>query len=234
MTFTELVQVILIGITFTTVHGCSPPEGGFVEPTPAEIVHYASHVAVGEVTDILNPDPLYSDMFGSTYGAMVTVQCTYKGTPLPGRITIGGAGFIPGHCEAQPLDKGVKYVLFLQEKREAENIYEQSHPAVNKSSLGDYLGVCNLDLQYPEEKGMVLKRKECPPPSQLDSCQRYTVDSSVVQPVSVDAQPKQQSESTKQQAADSTKGTGNDGGGAAQITTSLAAILVSFALLLLY
>lgn len=82
----------LFGV-LSVVYGCSEPEGGYVDPTPAENVYRSKHVVVGEVTEIIRPDPMFADMYGNvTYGAMVTVQCTYKGGPLSGRITIGGAG----------------------------------------------------------------------------------------------------------------------------------------------
>ena len=77
----------------STVLGCSPPEGGYVPPTPAEKVFYSQYVVIGNVTSISPEDPLYGNMdMNTTYGASVFVQCLYKGKPLPGRITIGGAG----------------------------------------------------------------------------------------------------------------------------------------------
>lgn len=79
-------------VTITLVTGCSEPEGGFVEPTPADKVYYAGHVVVGTVKKITR-DPLYGDMYqNSTYGAEVFVRCSYKGGPIRGYIIIGGAG----------------------------------------------------------------------------------------------------------------------------------------------
>jgi len=77
----------------TLVYGCSEPEGGFVEPTPADNVFYADHVVVGTVTEIMPVDPILGDTYGnSTYGARVMVRCTYKGGVLGDSITIGSAG----------------------------------------------------------------------------------------------------------------------------------------------
>lgn len=221
------------------ISGCSPPEGGFKEPTPAEIVHYAEHVVVGEVTEILRPDPRYGDMYkDSVYGAMVTVQCTYKGSPLPGRIKIGGAGFVPGLCTAKHLEKGIHYVLFLHEKRQNEDMYEQSNTAVNKSQIGDYLGVCGLELVYPEEKGITLQRKSCPPVSKLDNCQQYGINISSPKPVNLDNQTKtppqkgQESIETRQQNAGAVENT-TPKGDAAHVMTSLASSLIPVLLMLL-
>lgn len=166
--------VYLLGL-LAVAYGCSIPEGGYKEPTPADNVYYAKHVVVGEVTEILRPDPMFNDMYGnSTYGAMVTVQCTYKGGPLSGRITIGGAGFIPGHCTSMDVEVGKHYVLFLKGKQEGDDFYEQSpgQTAAPKSKLMDYLNVCDLYMEYPQEHGMMINRPVCPPASKLDTCKR--------------------------------------------------------------
>ncbi|XP_053378023.1 uncharacterized protein LOC123528829 isoform X1 [Mercenaria mercenaria] len=168
--------IYLFGV-LAVANGCSEPEGGYKEPTPASNVFFSKHVVVGEVTEIIRPDPLFGDTFdNSTYGASVTVQCTYKGGPLPGSIQIGGAGFIPGHCTSMDLVKGQKYVMFLNAKEENSDSYQQTpeQPAVSKSKLMDYLNVCDLYMQYPEENGIPLKRKVCPQESKLDTCQRHT------------------------------------------------------------
>jgi len=91
---------ILLSVLVALARGCSEPEGGYVDPTPEQIVHYAPIVAVGRVTEIITPDPMFGDMYGSAvYGARVTVHCTYKGDGVPGNITIGGAGTSYVQCK---------------------------------------------------------------------------------------------------------------------------------------
>lgn len=215
----------------TVVYGCSEPEGGYQEPTPADNVYYSKHVAVGEVTDLVHPDPMFGDMYGSTYGAMVNVQCTYKGGPLPARIQIGGAGFIPGHCSSKELEKGKKYVLFLEGKRENEDMYEQSQPAVLKDKLMDYLRVCDLNMEYPVENGIVLKRAECPRASKLDTCQRHgDAGKSIVKPKPVDMQG-QASEEKKSTSVG--KSSSSDGSGSSNVMSSLITLLFSVVFLCL-
>lgn len=85
-------SITFLFATLSLAYGCSVPAGGYKEPTPAENVHFANYVVVGEVTDLIRPDPMFKSIYDSTYGAMVNVHCTYKGVPLPARIQIGGAG----------------------------------------------------------------------------------------------------------------------------------------------
>lgn len=86
-------EIVIFVVTIVTlVSGCSEPEGGYVEPTPADKVFYSTNVVVGTVTELI-PDPIYRDMYGnSTYGATVRVRCSYKGGVLGDSITVGGAG----------------------------------------------------------------------------------------------------------------------------------------------
>ena len=81
------VVVFLCAIVPLTL-GCDP--SSWVEPTFERKIHYAKIIAFGNVTEILKKDP--ADLVGETYGAKVYIQCTYKGGPMPGWITIGGAG----------------------------------------------------------------------------------------------------------------------------------------------
>ncbi|XP_045164373.2 uncharacterized protein LOC123528603 [Mercenaria mercenaria] len=215
----------------TVAYGCSEPEGGYKEPTPADNVFYSKHVVVGEVTELLQPDPIFEDMYGnSTYGAMVTVRCTYKGGPLPGRIQIGGAGYIPGHCSSKDLEKGKKYVLFLRGKEENGHSYEQSQIAVLEDELKNYLNVCDLHMQYPEEKGMALERPVCPAASKLDTCKRHgeAKQPKTVEIVTVKSKPVYtQGENTEQTPEPVVgKSKTDEQNTAMTVMTSLSAILV--------
>ncbi|XP_060582532.1 uncharacterized protein LOC132738929 isoform X1 [Ruditapes philippinarum] len=84
------------------------------------------------------------------------------------------SGFIPGHCTSMDVEVGKHYVLFLKGKQEGDDFYEQSpgQTAAPKSKLMDYLNVCDLFMEYPQEHGMMINRPVCPPASKLDTCKR--------------------------------------------------------------
>ncbi|XP_060582533.1 uncharacterized protein LOC132738929 isoform X2 [Ruditapes philippinarum] len=88
------------------------------------------------------------------------------------------SGFIPGHCTSMDVEVGKHYVLFLKGKQEGDDFYEQSpgQTAAPKSKLMDYLNVCDLFMEYPQENGFPLKRKVCPEVSKISPCKRHKVD----------------------------------------------------------
>ncbi|KAL4225959.1 hypothetical protein ACF0H5_013947 [Mactra antiquata] len=216
----------------TAVKSCSIPDGGFVEPTPSDIVRYSSHVVVGEVTEITG-DPIYQDMYGnSTYGAMVTVHCFYKGGTVPESIQIGGAGFVPGLCFAKPLEKGKHYVIFLSHRYENSDAYEQSETAEPLSKFEDFLTVCGLSRDYPKGNGMMLKEQQfCPDVKPAPDCPSNANTGSDVTP-DTGATKKAAGGTPPPNLKDDESGTvshiqdPNDGNGASVLSTSFVSFVM--------
>ncbi|KAH3893387.1 uncharacterized protein LOC127867642 [Dreissena polymorpha] len=166
----ELLKFLFYEVVIvTTVYSCPEPNGGLKTPSPPEITAQSDYVIVGEVTEILQRDPLHVNEKNVTYGAMVTVHCTYKGGPLTRRITIGGAGLVPGECFSTDLEK-TTYVMFLRLVDTLQNLYTQTYTAEPRSRIEQYLGLCNLTMQYPIHGGMVIKGSECPPVVPVGDC----------------------------------------------------------------
>lgn len=161
--------ITIVGSFLPLVFGCSPEV--WVEPTLGGKTHYAKIVLVGNVTGIIDKDPANMDV--DTYGAEVYVQCTYKGGILPGYITIGGAGFIRGMCNAMDLERHKKYIIFLDEKQEKADFYMQSGAAEPVSNVRKLTEICNLEMNYPEENGMTMKRRVCEDATTKSTCKRY-------------------------------------------------------------
>ncbi|KAH3893386.1 uncharacterized protein LOC127867636 [Dreissena polymorpha] len=220
--------VLMVYTASRSVLGCSVPEGGFKSPEPEDIVSYSDIVAVGNVTAISPLDPLYGDNFPNmTYGATVDVFCSYKGGPLPSAIKIGGAGFVPGHCTSKDLVPGQHYVLFLRfveflYNSTGSNVYEQTETAVPKSKLGNFLGVCDLNMQYPVAGGNMAVRQtdiDCPQATKLSTCKRRVYPSNDMDQIStVNTQ-----DAVKM---GSEKGTTTPSGGAVGITSSLTFLVL--------
>lgn len=169
----------LVFVVLGAVRGCSPPDGGFVEPTEAEIVFYAEYVVIGKVTKIITPDPVL--VYDTTYGAQLQISCQYKGANIARNITVIGAGFIPGHCFANELKQNTEYILFLS-KREG-GYFEQTSTARNTTDIKRFLQVCDLVLKYPIGINSDFPTVRCQAPTTLPDCERY--NPSVVKPAPV-------------------------------------------------
>ncbi|KAL3851838.1 hypothetical protein ACJMK2_015540 [Sinanodonta woodiana] len=178
---------ILIFAVLGTAWGCSPPEGGYVEPTAAEIVFYADYVAIGRVTQIITPDPVYGDIHSSIYGAELLLSCQYKGGNMPKIITVSGAGFIPGHCTTKDLNYNTEYILFLS-KRD-NGYFEQTSTAHNATELDKFLKVCKLALKYPIGITPDVLKVQCQAPKTSSDCESYDPSASTPVPTSPFPEP---------------------------------------------
>jgi len=59
-------------------------------------------------------------------------------------------GYIPGHCTSKDVELDNEYIMFLTAR--SDGIYEQVEVAAPVSRLMEYMGICNLDMQYPRGK----------------------------------------------------------------------------------
>ncbi|KAL3851834.1 hypothetical protein ACJMK2_015538 [Sinanodonta woodiana] len=175
----------LVFVVLGTVRGCSPPVGGYVEPTAAQLVSYADYVVIGRVTKILTPDPVMT--YNTTYGAQVQITCQYKGGTISKDITIIGAGFIPGLCFAKDLKQNVDYILFLS-KRE-NGYFEQTSKALNTTDIRRFLQVCDLMLRFPSGENADFPSVRCQAPNMSKDCERYNPSVDKNTPVAAPSPP---------------------------------------------
>lgn len=56
---------------------------------------------------------------------------------------------MPGHCFSKDLENDQEYILFLNALEGRDDLFEQSQGADLATNLMEYMGVCDLNMQYP-------------------------------------------------------------------------------------